>query len=414
MGLQDIQIDGMRRRIERYIKTDTTYLFSGGFWLGLAKVVSLLVSFAVGVAFANLLPKELYGNYKYIISLASIIGTISLSGLGTALTRAAARGFDGELDRSYRLSFYSSLVGSFAAIMASAYYFYFDNALLGWSFVIIAIVNPYTNVSSLFRSYLSGKMQFRAQALGTTLQNIIPSVLIIAALFVSHSVILLVAITLVATAAVGLVVEWYARAVYKTNNERDPQAAQLATHTSVLNFMGAFASKIDAILVFQNMGGTALAIYAFAAAMPETIRGSLKIITSLAVPKFATMTSDDISKSLVQKALPSTVLIACITILYIVLAPFVFTIFFPKYMDSLLYSQVYALTILFSAPLITAYFDSQLAIYERYVLGISGAIGQTILAVGGLYFFGLWGVIASRILYRIFMIILSVYLIRRR
>ncbi|MEK7530609.1 MAG: oligosaccharide flippase family protein [Patescibacteria group bacterium] len=409
-----MDIGGMQRRLEGYIKTDSTYLFGSGFWLVLAKVLGVLASFALGIAFANLLEKELYGNYKYIISLAAIISTLSLTGVGTALTRAAARGFDGELEHSYRLTFYSSLIGSFVAICASVYYFLNANELLGWSFAIIALCTPFSNVSSLFRSYLTGKKQFRVQALGTTLQGVIPALLIIAALFFSNSVILFIAILLVTTACIGLIFEWYAKSKFHTNSERDPEATRLAIHSSILNFLGALASRTDAILVFQNMGGTALAVYAFATAMPDTLRGSLKIITSLAVPKFAVKAADEVRRAVLDKTIPVTIGMAVVTIAYIVAAPYLFALFFPTYIESLVYSQVYALTILLSAVLAAAYFDSQLAIRERYILGIVSAVTQIGLALIGLLFFGLWGVIAARIAARILLVSLSMYLIIRR
>ena len=56
------------RKSEKWTHTDMIYLAKGGFWLTLGQIISSVSSFALAVAFANFLPKEVYGNYKYIIS----------------------------------------------------------------------------------------------------------------------------------------------------------------------------------------------------------------------------------------------------------------------------------------------------------------------------------------------------------
>ena len=69
------------RKSERYFKTDMVYVARGGFWVTAGNIVSALAAFGLAVAYANLLPKESYGTYKYILSLAGIIGAFSLTGL---------------------------------------------------------------------------------------------------------------------------------------------------------------------------------------------------------------------------------------------------------------------------------------------------------------------------------------------
>ncbi len=52
---------------EKYIKTDMIYLVKGGFWLTLGQIISSVSSLLLVIAFANLLPKETYGIYKYFL-----------------------------------------------------------------------------------------------------------------------------------------------------------------------------------------------------------------------------------------------------------------------------------------------------------------------------------------------------------
>ena len=54
------------RKTEKYTKTDMVYLASGGFWLSIKTALSILIALSLSIAFANLLPKETFGEYKYI------------------------------------------------------------------------------------------------------------------------------------------------------------------------------------------------------------------------------------------------------------------------------------------------------------------------------------------------------------
>ena len=82
-------------RSEKYTKTDMLYLARGGFWLTLGQGLGIIAGLLLVIGFANLLPKEVYGNYKFILSLGGIIGAFTLTGMSIAVTQAVARGFEG-------------------------------------------------------------------------------------------------------------------------------------------------------------------------------------------------------------------------------------------------------------------------------------------------------------------------------
>ena len=54
---------------ERYSKTDMLYLVRGGFWLSLNHIAASVSSLILAVAFANLIPAETYGTYRYVLSI---------------------------------------------------------------------------------------------------------------------------------------------------------------------------------------------------------------------------------------------------------------------------------------------------------------------------------------------------------
>lgn len=70
------------RHSEKYFKTDMVYLAKGGFWLTTGQGVASLASLVLAIAFANLLPKEAYGNYKYILAVVGVLTLFGLTGIG--------------------------------------------------------------------------------------------------------------------------------------------------------------------------------------------------------------------------------------------------------------------------------------------------------------------------------------------
>ncbi|PJE52734.1 MAG: hypothetical protein COV80_02345, partial [Parcubacteria group bacterium CG11_big_fil_rev_8_21_14_0_20_48_46] len=150
---------------EKYTKTDMVYLTHGGFWLSFNKVVGMATSLALSIAFANLLSKESYGAYKYIISFVGILGVTTLTGMNTALSRSVSLGFEGSLRKVVKIKFLWGLLGMVGGILIASYYFYRGNALLGFGFLVIAILEPLIDSLIVHGAYLQGKKLFKISAI---------------------------------------------------------------------------------------------------------------------------------------------------------------------------------------------------------------------------------------------------------
>ena len=122
------------RLSEKYTKTDMVYLTKGTFWLTLGQIISSASSFILAIAFANLLPKETYGVYKYILSIVSILNISTLSGINTAITQAVARKYEGSVIPAIKMKIYWGLFGSLASLILAGYYYFQGNITLTISF----------------------------------------------------------------------------------------------------------------------------------------------------------------------------------------------------------------------------------------------------------------------------------------
>src|SRR3990167_8618565 len=118
------RITKILRWSEPYMKTDMVYLARGGFWLSLAMAVSMVGGFGLSLAFGNLVSPEVFGMYKFVFSLAGLFGTIALTTIGTTVTQAVARGFDGALKHGFKADLLWSIPGIILTLGAAVYYFW--------------------------------------------------------------------------------------------------------------------------------------------------------------------------------------------------------------------------------------------------------------------------------------------------
>ncbi|MBU6415502.1 oligosaccharide flippase family protein, partial [Patescibacteria group bacterium] len=240
---------------ERYTKTDMLYLARSGAWLVLRRAVLMGSAFALALAFANLVSKETYGTYKYILSTVSILSTLTLSGMGTAIIQSVARGFDKTLIDGYKIKFKWDIIASIISLGLGIYYFANGNAAFAIVYWFFAALFPFWDAASHYDDYLQGKTDFKTSARFDALQQFALAVALIAAIFFYPEkfavfVILWLVIQTFFTT-------WYYRKIKNlipANAASDPQAITYAKHLSVFSIITVVSDRLDNILIFQLLG----------------------------------------------------------------------------------------------------------------------------------------------------------------
>jgi O-antigen/teichoic acid export membrane protein len=400
------------RYLERYTKTDMVYLTKGSFWLTIGQGVAVVSSFLLSIVLAYYLPKEVYGNYKFILSLAGIIGGLSLSGLGTALTQAVARGAEGTLFLAVKTQLRWGNVVGLVGLAMGAYYFLNNNFTLATSLLIIAVALPLTNSTGLYGAFLSGKKDFKRGTLywiGGQLVNV-ATIMIIAML--TENVIALVAGYFISNLLTSIYFYRKCLAVYHPAHESaDKEMIRYGNHLSAMGFIGVFANQLDKILVFHYAGAAPLAIYAFAYAIPEQLRGFLKNIFNVGIPKLALLERDALRKSIRDKVIRLTFFSLIVVVVYTLLAPYIFALLFPRYMDSVIYSQIYMLgMVLFPGiSLFATYFQLMKETKIMYTLTVLGNVVTIIFSLLLIPKYGALGAVIENTLSWAIALILNVF-----
>ena len=390
------RVKGLLIWSQKYTQTDMVYLAKGGFWLTLGQVISTLASFLLAIAFANLLPKETYGTYKYILSLVGILGIFALPGIGTAVTQAAARGLEGSFYTGFKAKLRWGLLGSLAAVGLAGYYFFKGNYALPIPLLISAIFLPLMQASGVYGSFLTGRKLFNIQVKYSSLSQVISIGAMIAALFLTKNLFWLIAVYFVSHTFLNYFFYLLTKKKFQPNKKEDPETLSYGKRLSPLWVIGIVANQVDKILFFHFLGPIQLAIYSFALAPVEQAQSLFKSLGLLSLPKLSQRTIPELKKTLFTKILKSCLILIPIIGLYIFLAPYLYHLVFPQYTSSIIYSQVFVLSLLFGPKVLLGQtlfaHKKERELYMQSFI-ISGS--KILLLAIFLPIYGIWGAISA-------------------
>ncbi len=393
---------GLLRKSEKYTKTDMVYLTKGGTWLGIGQALTIASSFALSIFFANFLPKETYGLYRYVLSILNLLLIPTLAGIDTAVMQAVARGFDATLFDGLKVKMKGGLVGSGISLILGLYYFLQGNVPIAICFFITALFIPFTEAFDIYNSLLNGRGGFSIYTKYNVITQIVYAVAMIIVIIFYPSLYWILATYLISNTLLNAFFLWRTLKTNKINDQRDPEAMRYGSHMSAALFLGTLANELDKILVFHYLGAIELAVYSFSVLIADQIKGVLKNINTLAFPKFAKANIEDLKKSILPKALRFGIIIGFFVLAYILAAPFLFKIFFPKYLASVFYSQILALSVIGSAVagFIYTLIESQKLQKEMYSYNVISNVISLILLVFFISNFGLLGAVYARLVSR--------------
>ena len=387
------------RSSERWTHADMIYLAKGGVWLGVGQAITMISAFLSSVAFANLLPVETYGIYKYIFSLIAIISIPTLSGVSTAIIQAVSSGSEATLFTATRTKMRWGILSALLSIALAVYYYIGGNISLSVCFFVAAIFLPLTDPLNAYTSYLNGKKNFKL----ITKFNIINQFVVLAVMAVTiwrtNNIWLIILLYYLVNTTANAFFYYLTLRLDPPNKKIDKEAISYGKHLTVMNIIAIIAGQVDKIFIWHYLGAAKLAVYALSMAPIDQINsGLLKNTIALAMPKLSANEGEALKKTFPPKVLKFTALTMLAALIYIILAPIIYKLLFPKYLASIIYTRFYAITLailplsLFNTALTAQkqkkklYFISYSASIIKIILlaillpkyGVAGAIGAII------------------------------------
>ncbi len=402
-------------KLGKYFKADLVYIAKGSFWISMSHVVLAGTAFLLSIVYANFLLPETLGVYKYVLSMAGFFAIATLSGMGTSITQTIARGNEGSFVPALKTRVQWGLLGGIASVITAGYYFYNDNSLLGWSFIIVALFVPFMDSFNLYDALLGGRREFKASSIYYAVTQITATVCLILVAIYTGNVYLMVLTYFGVWTVLRIFLTWHIIYNKKINSTEDPEAIRNGIHLSFINIINTVASLIDKVLVFQVVGASALAIYSIATAPIDQVKNFItRALSALAMPKYSVKEKPDLKAHVFSWTFKLALVLIPVTLVYIFASPYLFYILFPKYYQYVFFSQIYALTLipsLFFLP--QTALNAHMAKKELYHFSLTASVAQIVLLVGFAYTMGLLGVIIARIIARFINLIIALILVKR-
>lgn len=401
------------RRFVRWLDTDLSYLIKSGGWTGIGQVFGTFMGLATAYAFANYLPQDAYGTYKYVLATIALLSIPTLSGLNTVVVQAIAQHADGTAWAAMRRKFSFGLLSTAGGLCLGGYYFFNHENVLGWAFTIAAFVIPVMESLSAAQAVLIGKKRFDIAARQTILTSLLSATAVITAIILTRNPLWIIGAYLGAT-LIGRLVTFLVSRRFIENTTVSLENLRFGMHMSAVAVLGIIAGNVDMFLLWHTATAQTLALYAFALATVSPFQSLIKTVLNLVQPKFATQTPDQLRYTVPRRAHQTLLLLIPLIATAIIALPWLYELLFPNYSAAVPFAQV----LMLSAALYSEKFYGIALITMRqtkamYTLNtINTAVKIGLLAVL-IPLFGGWGAVAAILSQNVIAILVTRYFFYR-
>lgn len=338
------------RGSEKYLQADMVYIAKEGFWVTFGQITSSALSLALIIAFANLLPKETYGTYRYILSIAGVLNILTLTGMNSAVSRAVAAGKEEALRSSVRYQIKWNALMLAAFWILGIYYYTNGNLIFAYAFLVLGAFVPLTLAFNTYGAFLEGKKNFKLASIASIVSTILYTLGSFTAIVFFGEVVWLIAAYAITTFISTSLFYLYTLNEFRPRDGEALDTLRYGRELTFINFIAPLATHLDKIVLAHFWGATALAIYAMAMAVPERATSLIKGWLGIGSPNFANKTIKELN-ALFNKRIAQGLSIGTLaTIGYVLLAPYLFKYLLPQYLDAIFYSQILSISFIFAIP----------------------------------------------------------------
>jgi len=402
-------------RIGKYLQLDLYYYIKNFLYLVTARFGTDLARFALSIAFARLVTRDIYGQWNFILAIVGICVIFTLPGMGTAITQSVSTGHDGVLVQGTKQRFKWSVLGTFVVMGIGLYYWFSGEVVTGKSLFIASLFFPFYHNFINYISFFSGKKQFDKVAKYELITQVTSVLVTIGVIYFSRNLILIVAVYLL---SFSILRGYFFRLAYQNmeNRSDDPSAISFGRHLTVTTIPTSIRQHYDRIIIALFLSFPELAIYAIALGFADIIYSLSSIIATLILPKLSQMDEATAYRE-VKKRWPLLVLgFGIICGILIALCPYIIPFFYSsKYMDAVFYAQILLISVIIAAPvpiINKALLPSQKKIKDLYKLRIYSALIEIVLLTVLTLKFGLLGAVIALLVGRAFSMVYSLILAR--
>lgn len=272
------------RSLSRKAGIDLSYFIPRSLVVGGRFFATTLLTFLISVIFARLAPREIYGQYQYVLSLTSLLSVLSLPGLNTAALRAFVEGDEGAVAKSVYYSFRASLMAAAALVAIGAWQMLHHQPSLGLAIIVAGLLVPAYYAPNNWYIYYEGKSDFLGSTYRMVTANIILLISMTLGLWAHVPLVGLVSLFLGSNAI--LITLFYLegkRRAHPTEG-RSRLSLPYAFRCTIQKFTATLGENLQTIAISSVFGFANLAIYQVAQSMVNAFIGLTGALSAIYFP----------------------------------------------------------------------------------------------------------------------------------
>lgn len=335
---------------EHYTSLDMVYFASGSFWQTFGQITTSLLGLGLVLFFANFLPKETYGTYRYILSLSGILSIFTLTGVSQAVAQATATGHEGALRTAVRYQLKWNLILMLVFFIVGTYYFVHENFAYTGALLILGIATPFTNAFNTYGAYLDGKRQFRLNNIFSIFSTLIYVGGMMAAVWWGGTVLWLVLTYAITTTCANIFFYVLTLKLFHPPIEPADDTLRFGRHLTYIKLLAPLTAQIDSIILNHFWGPASLAVYSIAMAIPNRAIPLIKDWVDIGFPKVAQKTPEEIDHTFYKRIGQGLIAGGILGGAWALIAPVFFMYLMPQYLEAISYTQLLGLSFIFAMP----------------------------------------------------------------
>lgn len=402
---------------ERKLGLNLSWLLKNSGWVIFGRNFRMLTAMIITILLARLVSRELFGQHQILLSIFLLASIFALPGFNGSLFRALARARDGTLKEVIKISLKWSVLGVISLLGAGIYFLNAGEGAIGISLVASSLFFPLFHVFNRWEVVFNAKEQFKTGAKYSVLLSLALLLVMTASIYFFRDNLFLIFMAFVLTSSVvGLLC--YKKSLKYLQNKRIEKGWRRSGYMLALaHGFGLLYAHADKLILGYFLGVNAVAVYVIAVTFGDTLKSLLQNMVVVYKPMLFRFGDVEVLRLLRRQIIVvGAALVLSVFVLWWAVPVLITLVFSSAYAESIVYSQVYLMTLPFSVMGIVLgevlikmkrelhYFYSNLAAgvinISLYVLliplmGVMGAIAASIL----FYFvqFALRYVIALRV-----------------
>ncbi|MDD5454063.1 MAG: oligosaccharide flippase family protein [Candidatus Ratteibacteria bacterium] len=266
-------------------------------------LIASLDGFFLNVLLVRFLSYEDLGNYKLFFSVLNILILFSINGLGTSVTKAVAKRFQGFFKKAITVSALFSLIAS--AILIILAFSYYKDSSIKWALLVASFVVPIYFGFNTWEPYYYGKRRFKTVFLLNTLMSSTRFVICAVIIFFYRNYFYAIIAYLLIVSVYNLIFFfWIVRRIKpeETDKKKEKDYLKHGFRLTGSSAISVIATNIERIILDSVSGATMVGIYSVVTVFPTFIKNSLKTLVNVPMVKLAARPEKE-NRTIIKKGL---------------------------------------------------------------------------------------------------------------